>query len=190
MAGHYIPPGWSYNPSERRKRLVLVGCACVGLAIAIYLSLSQLGLLSSVWEPFFGSGSREVLHSGVARLLPIPDALLGAAGYLVEVIAGAVGGRDRWHAMPWLVVVYGLSVAGLGLVSVVLVILQPALFHAWCTLCLASAAISITIIGPAMDEVLASLQFIRREGRRGGSFWGALWGRTSPVQTAAHRSAR
>ena len=189
MAGHYIPPGWSYNPSERRKRLVLVGCACVRLAIAIYLSLYQLGLLSSVWEPFFGGGSETVLHSGIARLLPIPDALLGVIGYLVEVIAGASGGRDRWHAMPWLVVVYGLSVAGLGLVSVVLVILQPALFHAWCTLCLASAALSIAIVGPAMDEVLASWQFLRRESRRGRSSWNALWGRISPVQTAAGRSA-
>ena len=189
MADCDIPPGWSYNPSERKERVILVGGACVGFAIAMYLSLYQLGVLSGVWEPFFGGGSREVLHSGIARLLPIPDALLGATGYLVEVIAGAVGGRNRWRAMPWLVLVYGVSVVGLGLVSMMLVIFQPVLFHAWCTLCLASAAVSIAIVGPAMDEVLASWQFLRRESRRGRSFWDALWGRISPVQTAAGRTA-
>jgi len=31
----------------------------------------------------------------------------------------------------------------------------------WCTLCLASAAISISLVGPATDEVLASLQYLR-----------------------------
>jgi hypothetical protein len=30
MAVSTIPLGWSYNPSERKERLVLVGGACVG----------------------------------------------------------------------------------------------------------------------------------------------------------------
>jgi uncharacterized membrane protein len=179
MADCHRPPGWSYNPSEWKERLIPVGGACVGFAIAMYLSLYQLGMLSSVWEPFFGSGSQEVLHSRIAQLLPIPDALLGAAGYLIEGIVGACGGCNRWHDTPWLVLVYGLVAVGLGLVSMMLVIFQPVLFHAWCTLCLASAAISIAIVWPAMDEVLASLQFLTRVIGRGGSCGGALWGRTS-----------
>jgi hypothetical protein len=32
------------------------------------------------------------------------------------------------------------------------------------------------MIGPAMDEVLASLQFLRSERRRGRSVWRAFWG--------------
>jgi hypothetical protein len=67
-------------------------------------------------------------------------------------------------------------VGPLGLVSILLVILQPMLFHAWCTLCLASAAISIAMIGPAMDELLASLQHLRREREHGRSLWPAFWG--------------
>ncbi len=43
-----------------------------------------------------------VFHSGCAGLLPIPDAFLGAIGYLVEALASTVGGGDRsivWPAM-------------------------------------------------------------------------------------------
>ena len=48
----------------------------------------------------------------------------------------------------------------------------------WCTLCLASAAISVAMIGPAMDEALASCQFLRRAyDTPGVSFWKAFWGR-------------
>jgi hypothetical protein len=58
----------------------------------------------------------------------------------------------------------------------VLVILQPALFEAWCTLCLASAVISLVMIGPAMDEFLASLQHLKRQHRQERSLWRAFWG--------------
>jgi uncharacterized membrane protein len=150
----------------------------------VYLALYQLGLLTSVWEPFFGSGSQAVLHSGVARSLPFPDALLGAVCYCIEVATGLIGGPNRWRAMPWIVLVYGLTIIGLGLVSLLLIIFQPLLLHAWCTLCLISAAISLSIVGPAMDEVVASLQFLRREHRQGGSLWDALWG------VGGHHSAR
>jgi hypothetical protein len=78
--------------------------------------------------------------------------------------------------MPWLVILFGLAVGPLGVVSITLVILQPVLFDAWCSLCLVSALISLTMIGPAMDEVLASLQHIRRVGQAGRSRWRAFWG--------------
>jgi hypothetical protein len=39
-----------------------------------------------------------------------------------------------------------------------------------------SAFISLSMIGPAMDEVLASLQHLRRVSREGGSIWRALLG--------------
>jgi hypothetical protein len=59
---------------------------------------------------------------------------------------------------------------------VALVILQAVAFHGFCSLCLASALISV-MKGPAMDEVLASLQHLRRVHDEGGSAWAALWGR-------------
>lgn len=78
--------------------------------------------------------------------------------------------------MPWIVVLFGLAVGPLGFISVMLVIFQPVLFDAWCTLCLASAVISVTMIGPAMDEVLASLQYLKSVKRTDASLWKAFWG--------------
>lgn len=171
-----VPPGWDYNPSTWGDRLPLVALALVGVSIASYLAAYQLGIFGSVWEPFFGDGSQRILHSAVARLLPVPDAALGAVGYLADAVAGAIGGTSRWRTMPWLVILFGLAVGPLGMVSITLVILQPVLFGAWCSLCLASACISLLMIAPAMDEVLAALQHVRRTQRAGGSAWRAFWG--------------
>jgi uncharacterized membrane protein len=171
-----VPPGWSYNPSSWSERLPLIGLALLGSLIAGYLALYQLGWVGSIWDPFFGSGSKVILKSGVSRVLPIPDGALGAAGYVLDAASGAIGGRERWRTMPWIVIVFGIAVGPLGLVSILLVILQPLAFHAWCTLCLGSAAISVTMIGPAMDELLASLQYLRRERASGRALWPAFWG--------------
>jgi hypothetical protein len=171
------PPDWDYNPSSWRQRWPIIVLAILGFAVAGYLALYQIGWLKTVWEPFFGKGSQRILTSWVSELLhPVPDAAVGALSYLVDAVAGAVGGRKRWQTMPWMVILFGLAVGPLGVVSVVLVILQPVLFDSWCTLCLASGAISVLMIGPAMDEVLASLQHIKRESLQGRSRWHAFWG--------------
>jgi hypothetical protein len=86
--------------------------------------------------------------------------------------------------MPWMVILFGLAVGPLGVVSVLLIILQPVLFDSWCTLCLASGAISVLMIGPAMDEVLASLQHLKREAVRGRSAWRSFWGMTPRAAAA------
>lgn len=170
------PPGWDYNPSHWGERIPLVVVALVGFAIALYLALFQWGVVSRVWEPFFGRGSQVILTSRLSRVLPVPDAALGAFGYLLDAVTGVIGSEQRWRTMPWMVILFGLAVGPLGLTSVVLVVLQPTAFGAWCTLCLASAAISVLMIGPAMDEVLASLQYLKREASRGRSVWRVFWG--------------
>jgi uncharacterized membrane protein len=153
--------------------------------IAAYLSAFQLGFVTTVWEPFFGDGSRRILTSGVSRILPVPDAALGAFGYLLDAITGLVGGRDRWRTMPWIVVLFGIAVGPLGGVSIALVILQPVLFDTFCTLCLVSAVVSVLMIGPALDEVLASLQYLRQEMLAGRSIWASFWGRS---RNGSHRA--
>lgn len=174
------PPGWAYNPSAWSQRLPIIVLAVLGFGVATYLTLYQVDLIGDVWEPFFGDGSRTILDSRASRVLPVPDALLGALGYLADAVTGAIGGKDRWRRMPWLVVVFGLAVGPLGAVSILLVVLQPVMFSAWCTLCLASAVISVLMIGPATDELLASLQHLRAEQREGRSFWRAFWGLGAP----------
>ena len=175
MAENAQPPGWASNPSSWPQRIPIVVLALIGTGIAGYLAAFQLGVIGSVWEPFFGDDSRRVLTSGVSRVLPIPDAALGAMSYVADAVTGVIGGRSRWRTMPWIVILFGLAVGPLGAVSILLVILQPVMFDAWCTLCLASAAISLAMIGPAFDEVLASLQHVRRIQADGGSWWRALW---------------
>lgn len=176
------PPGWSYNPAAWSQRLPIIVLALVGFAIATYLALFQYGVVSTVWEPFFGAGSRVILTSRVSTLvertlgLPITDGALGAFGYLLDAVTGSVGGQRRYRTMPWIVVLFGFAVGPLGAISITLVILQPVMFDAWCTLCLVTALISVLMIGPAMDEVLASLQHVKRARARGGSRWRAFWG--------------
>ncbi len=170
-----IPPGWAYNPASWSQRLPIVALAFLGFLIAGYLSLYQLDVFATVWEPFFGDGSEKVLNSAISHVLPIPDAALGAFAYLVDVVAGVIGGRGRWRTMPWVVIVFGIAVGPLGVVSIMLVVFQPVLLGAWCTLCLASAVISLFMVGPAMDEVLASLQHVKRRVDAGASFWRVLW---------------
>ena len=170
------PPGWTRNPSSWGQRLPIVGLALLAFCVSGYLALYQWQIVPDVWEPFFGEGSRVILNSSVSRVLPIPDAALGALSYLLDAVTGVIGGRRRWRTMPWIVIAFGLAVGPLGAVSVLLVILQPALYGAWCTLCLVSAAISLLMIGPALDELLASLQVLRRVHDRGDSLWRAFWG--------------
>jgi uncharacterized membrane protein len=180
-----IPPSWDYNPSAWSQRWPLIIIALVGFLIALYLGMFQLDIISSVWEPFFGKGSQRVLNSAISKALPVPDALLGAFSYLLDAVTGIIGGTHRWRTKPWIVVLFGIATGPLGLVSVLLVILQPVVVGAWCTLCLVTAVISIVMISPAMDELLASLQYIQRARIEGYSTWDAFWGKsnvTSNVQ--------
>ncbi len=172
-----IPPSWDYNPSAWSQRWPLIAIAFIGFQIALYLGLYQLDIIPTVWEPFFGNGSEKVLNSPISKALPVPDALLGAFSYLLDVITGAIGGSNRWKTKPWIVILFGIAVGPLGLVSVMLVIFQPVLVGAWCTLCIVTAIISVVMISPALDELLASLQYLQRVKQQGYSVWEAFRGK-------------
>ncbi|HEY5086218.1 MAG TPA: vitamin K epoxide reductase family protein [Gemmatimonadaceae bacterium] len=126
----------------------LIGLPLAGCAIAAYLALYQLDIVATVWEPLFGDGSRIILHSTLARALPIPDAALGALGYLAEAVCASV----RWKAPGWVGFAYGAIVIVFAVASVALVALQWGYFHAWCTLCLTSAVLSFVIAGVVVGQ--------------------------------------
>lgn len=172
-----IPDGWDYNPSKWGQRLPIIVLAFIGFGIASYLAIYQFKLIETVWEPFFGDGSETILNSGVSKILPIPDAALGAFAYLLDAVTGIIGGTKRWKTMPWISIIFGVAVGPLGAISILLVILQPVLYSSWCTLCLASAVVSVVMIGPAMDEMLASLQLMKKAKREGYSTWAVFWGK-------------
>ncbi len=153
------------SPSSFRKRTPVAILALAGFGIATYLTACQLGWEHSVWDPIFGSGSRTVLHSSVARLLPVPDASLGALAYLVEFVLELIGGASRWRTRPRVVLLLGFVALCLGLGSVLLVFFQAVIVRAFCTLCLASAAISWTTLWGVHEEVGASVDtFLKLAG--------------------------
>ena len=176
----HVPPGWSVNPSSWPQRIPIVVLAVLGGVAATWLALYQQHYVDTVFEPFFGDGTTDIVReSGFSQSFerfPIGDAALGALGYAADAITGVIGGTDRWRKMPWIVIVFGAFVGPFGAVSVMLTIFQPVLYDSFCTLCLFSGVVSLAMIGPGVDEVLASLQHLRRERAAGASVWRVFWG--------------
>jgi len=173
--GPEIPPGWSYNPSAWPERIPVVFLGWLGFYVARYLAGFQMEFSDSIWDPFFGDGTRDILNSDVSESFPISDAGLGAFAYILDVITGLAGRTARWRTMPWIVLIFGFLVIPLGIVSLTLVILQPLSVGAWCTACLISALITVLMIPFTFDEVLASVQFINKKKKEGQSRWHTFW---------------
>ena len=173
--GPDTPPGWSYNPSGWVQRGPIIAMAFVGFFLSRYLAAYQLGHIAWPADPFFGDGTQRVLDSEVSRAWPVSDAGLGALSYMLEALSGFMGGRNRWRTMPWMVLMFGVLVVPLGVVSIVLIILQPVAVGAWCTLCLITAAAMLIMIAPAIDEVVAMGQFLLGARREGKPLWRTFW---------------
>ncbi|MBU2134839.1 MAG: vitamin K epoxide reductase family protein, partial [Alphaproteobacteria bacterium] len=173
LTGPLTPPGWRYNPSDWTQRLPIIGLAVIGLFVSLSLSAYQLGHIDAVWEPFFPggpdprNGTEEIITSKVSEAWPVPDAAVGALVYALEIVTGFIGSRRRWRTMPWLVIAFGLMIVPLGVVSIGFIIIQPIVIGTWCTLCLIGAAAMLIQVPYAMDELLASLQFLMRRKRAG-----------------------
>ncbi len=174
MSGPLVPPGWSYNPATWTQRIPIIALALVGLYVSRYLAAYQLGLIDNVWDPFFrGSpddpqnGTEEIITSSVSKAWPVPDAALGGYTYLLEILTGIVGTQRRWRTMPWLVVLFGLMIAPLGIVSITFIVIQPIVIGTWSTIALIGAAAMLIQIPYSLDELLATLQFIRRRVKAG-----------------------
>ena len=73
---------------------VAVGCCGIIRSCDCCLSFFvQFKLIHTVRNPFFGNETEKILTSPVSKLLPVPDALLGAFGYIVDAVSG---GTERW----------------------------------------------------------------------------------------------
>ncbi|MGH7475694.1 MAG: vitamin K epoxide reductase family protein [Longimicrobiales bacterium] len=174
-AGPEIPPGWTYNPSSWPQRAPIIALGFVGWFASRYLAAYQLGYIDAAWDPFFGGGTMQILDSEVSRAWPISDAGLGAAAYTFEALMGYMGGTSRWRTMPWMVTFFGILVVPLGVVSIMLVIMQPVMVGTWCTVCLFTALAMLIMIPLTVDEVVAMAQFLTRNRREGKPFWRTFW---------------
>jgi len=175
MPGPEVPLGWSYNPSSWIQRAPILALALLSFLMSRYMAAFQLGHISWVWDPVFANGTVQVLTSTVSKAFPVSDAGLGASIYLIEFLSGFMGDSRRWRTMPWMVALFGFMVVPLGIVSVVLIILQPIVVGAWCTLCLLSALFMLIMIALSLDEVIAMFQFLLQTRRAGKSVWRTFW---------------
>lgn len=173
--GPQIPPGWTYNPSSWPQRWIMIVLGLAGWMVSRHLAGFQLGYSATVWEPFFGQQSHLVLNSNMSHAWPVSDAALGAFAYTFEFLMGWMGSPARWRTMPWMVTFFGILVIPLGLVHIFLVISQPVVVGAWCTMCLLAAAIMLPMIPLEIDEVIAMGQFLVHARRKGQSLWMAFW---------------
>jgi len=164
------PESWDYNPSSWRQRFPIVTLAFLGFFIARYMAAFQLGHIPTVWDPF-GQQTATVLTSDISKAFPVSDAGLGAFSYLLDAVAGMIGDQRRWRTMPWIVILFGVMIIPPGVTSIVLVILQPVGVGAWCFLCLLTAFIMLLMVSPALDEVVATVQFLRQSHAHGKPFW-------------------
>ena len=182
FCGPTVPLGWSYNPSTWSQRIPIIALAFVGLYVSLYLASYQLEHIPGVWDPFFAgdpgdprNGTEEIVTSHVSRAFPVPDAALGGYVYALEIVTGAIGGAARWRTMPWLVILFGILIAPLGIVSIGFIIIQPIVLGTWSIIALIGAAAILIQIPYALDELLASLQFIRRRAQAGRNWLTVLF---------------
>jgi hypothetical protein len=131
----------------------MLALAALGLAIAGYLTLVQIGALGSPWDPLFGSASsRSVLD----LTAPVPDAVAGVVAYGTELVLLYLR-RAR--------VLLGFILLAGGATSVALILIQPTIAGSWCALCLGSAAVSFALLGLGHAEARAALDVLRHPRR-------------------------
>ncbi len=180
--GSEVPEGWSYNPNSWPQRWIMIVTGFLGFIVSRYLAAFQLGYIDTVWDPFFGDSSQQVLNSNMSHSLPISDAGLGALAYTFEFLMGYMGSPSRWRTMPWMVALFGILVIPPGLVHIFLVISQPLTVGAWCFFCLIAAGIMLPMIPLEVDEVIAMGQYMIQATRKGEKFWKVFWKGGEPVE--------
>ncbi len=173
--GPDTPPGWSYNPSTWLQRTPVIILAWVGFFGSRYLTAYQLGYIDHVWDPFFGNGTEKVLTSAVSQSFPISDGGLGNVSYAIEALMGYMGMSNRWRTMPWMVAFFGILVIPLGVISIILITLQPVSVGFWCSVCLLTAVAMVIMIPLTLDEVVATIQFLVKRTKQGKPFWRTFW---------------
>ncbi|HHF7367620.1 TPA: vitamin K epoxide reductase family protein [Legionella bozemanae] len=174
LEGPVIPPGWDFSPSSWFQRLPIIILAYIGFFISRYMTAYQLGHIDHVWEPFFmgdlpdaKNGTEEIITSSISKAFPVPDAGLGAAVYILEILTGIIGGANRWRTMPWLVLLFGIMIVPLGIVSITFIVIQPILLNTWCTLCLIAAVAMLIQVPYSFDELIATSIFLWRRWKAG-----------------------
>lgn len=170
-----VPLDWRYNPSSYGQRIPVIALAFLAYLFSRYMAFYQLGYIPTIWDPIFGDGTHSVITSKISQDFPVSDAGLGSWVYAIEALMGIHGSSKRWHTIPWFVIFFAILVIPAGLVSVLLITLQPLIIGAYCFWCLITALCMLFMIALASDEVAATLLFLSSVQRRGGNVRQAFW---------------
>ncbi len=111
------------------------------------------------------------------REILLPTALALTAAF------GVLGSSRRWEKKPWLVSSFGLAAGPLVFTGATVQLVRMAAENDWQTKPVLKIAAAMITIGPAMDEVLASLQHVRSSWLQGRSGWRAFFGLTPKRRT-------
>lgn len=175
MPGPEVPLGWSYNPSTWLQRAPVAALALLAFLLTQYMAAYQLGYIDWAWDPLFGDGTVTILDSDVSKQFPVSDAGWAAWIYLLEFAMAIMGDPRRWRTMPWMVSLFGALVIPLGIASIVLMIMQPVVVGAWCTICIITAFFMLFMVVLSLDEVLAMFEYMLQIRRAGKSVWHTFW---------------
>ena len=145
----------------RRRRRTIAVLSALGLADALYMLAYHEGWIDSLVCPFFGDGCERVGRSKHARHFGVPNAAVGALGYVVMGALALWPRRSAWHRLrgPALAVTASAAVVA----SAVLTWEQGAKVRAWCFWCLTSAALNAAILPLSLVEARPQARAARRE---------------------------
>jgi uncharacterized membrane protein len=133
------------NSTRSRGQIILYSIAALfclfGLADATYLTV--LALTGETAACSGQAGCQEVLGSGYARIVGIPVAAFGVAGYFTAFALATFAAFNYTRARLFFAVAVGVLFAA----TLWLLYVQAFLLHAFCRYCLFSAAICFLLMG-------------------------------------------
>ena len=172
-----IPPRMDHNPSSWSRRVAIAFLALGAHLSARYMASYQLGYIDTIWDPVFddGKGTWYVITSDISKMFPVSDAGLGAFAYMMELLLVFKGDDARWRKMPWVVACFGFLVVPVGIVSSLLIFLQPVVVGHLCFWCLLTAFFMLIMVILTVGEVKAMYRFVKDSMKQGKSFNKLFW---------------
>ena len=76
--------------------------------------------------------------------------------------------------MPWVSIFFGLMVIPAGMISILLIVLQPLLVGAWCGICLLIAVCMLVMVLLTIPEMAATVQLLLKS-KKNHCFWLVFW---------------
>jgi uncharacterized membrane protein len=135
----------SKTESPSRGRVILYSIAALfcllGLADATYLSV--LALTGETAACGGQAGCSEVLASAYSKVVGIPVAMFGIAGYFTAFTFATFAGFDYSRARKF----FALTVGAMFAATLWFLYVQAFVLHSFCRFCLFSAAITFLLLG-------------------------------------------